>query len=126
MRHRRFVLVLLAIGRSAVPLEAHEAKLRTQETNLGNFVTDVMRARMDADVALVNSGGIRTDRTVPAGPLTKRDVHALLPFTNVVMKIEMPGPLLRRRSSTASRTPSGWAAASCRFRACGSSTIRRA
>ena len=83
------------IGRSTVPLEAHESKLRTQETNLGNFVADVMRARTGADVALVNGGGIRTDRTVPPGPLTKRDVHALLPFTNVVMKLEVPGRVLR-------------------------------
>jgi 5'-nucleotidase len=83
------------IGRSTVALEAHESKLRTQETNLGNFVADVMRARMDADVALVNGGGIRTDRTVPPGPLTKRDVHGLLPFTNVVMKLEVSGRALR-------------------------------
>jgi 5'-nucleotidase len=83
------------IGQTTVPLEAHGSKLRTQETNLGNFVADVMRARMGTDVALVNGGGIRTDRTVPAGPLTKRDVHALLPFTNVVMKLEVEGRLLR-------------------------------
>ncbi len=83
------------IGRTSVPLEAHGSKLRSQETNLGNFVADVMRARMGTDVALVNGGGIRTDRTVPAGPLTRRDVHGLLPFTNVVMKLELPGRVLR-------------------------------
>jgi 5'-nucleotidase/UDP-sugar diphosphatase len=42
-------------------------------------------------VALLNGGAIRTNAIVPAGPLTKRDVHALLPFGNVVLKLEMRG-----------------------------------
>jgi 5'-nucleotidase / UDP-sugar diphosphatase len=44
---------------------------------------------------LVNGGAIRTNRTVPTGPLTKRDVHSLLPFTDVVMKLELRGRDLR-------------------------------
>jgi 5'-nucleotidase len=82
------------IGHTAVPLEARRRPLRTQETNLGDFIADAMRARLDADVALVNGGGIRTDRIVPVGPLTKRDVHGLLPFTNAVMKLAVSGARL--------------------------------
>jgi 5'-nucleotidase len=82
-------------GATAVPLEAHGAKLRTEETNLGDFIADLMRERMGSDVALVNGGGIRTNRTVPAGPLTKRDVHGLLPFANIVVKVLMSGGDLR-------------------------------
>jgi 2',3'-cyclic-nucleotide 2'-phosphodiesterase (5'-nucleotidase family) len=83
------------IGSTAVPLEAHGNKLRTQETNLGSFIADVVRERTRTDVALVNGGGIRTNRTVPTGPLTKRDVHGLLPFTNVVVTLELAGRDLR-------------------------------
>jgi 2',3'-cyclic-nucleotide 2'-phosphodiesterase (5'-nucleotidase family) len=83
------------VGRTTVPLEARRAPLRTQESNLGDFLADAMRARLGADVALVNGGGIRTDRVVPAGPLTKRDVLGLLPFTNVVLKLAVPGARLR-------------------------------
>jgi 2',3'-cyclic-nucleotide 2'-phosphodiesterase (5'-nucleotidase family) len=83
------------IGQTAVPLEARRGALRTQETNLGDFIADAMRARLDADVAVLNGGGIRTDRIVPAGPLTKRDVHGLLPFTNAVMKLAVSGARLR-------------------------------
>src|SRR5262249_58174511 len=74
------------VGRTTVPLEARRARLRTEETNLGDFLTDAMRARLEADVALMNGGGIRSDRILPAGPLTKRDVLGVLPFTNLVMK----------------------------------------
>ena len=85
----------VVVGRTTVPLEARSGKLRTEETNLGNFVADVVRQSLDADVALVNGGGIRTDRIVPAGPLTRGDVHALLPFTNTAVKLAMTGRDLR-------------------------------
>jgi 5'-nucleotidase len=83
------------VGRTAVPLEARRRPLRTQESNLAGFVADAMRVRLGAEVGLVNGGGIRTDRIVPAGPLTKRDVHGLLPFTNAVMKLAVSGAQLR-------------------------------
>jgi 5'-nucleotidase/UDP-sugar diphosphatase len=82
------------VGRTAVPLEARRAPLRTKETNLGDFLTDALRARLGADVALMNGGGIRTDRIVPPGPLTRRDVLGLLPFTNVAMKVAVNGARL--------------------------------
>ena len=86
----------VVVGRTAVALEAHSGKLTTEETNLGDFVADVMRERLQSDVGLVNGGAIRGNRTVPVGPLTRRDVGSLLPFANVVMKLEMTGRELRQ------------------------------
>jgi 2',3'-cyclic-nucleotide 2'-phosphodiesterase (5'-nucleotidase family) len=83
------------IGRADAPLEARTHQLRTLETNLGDFVADRLRERLETDVAVVNGGAIRTNRIMPAGPLTKRDVHSLLPFTDVVMKLELSGRDLR-------------------------------
>ena len=83
------------IGRTSVPLDARRAPLRTSETNVGDFVADAMRARLQADVAVLNGGGIRGDRVIPPGPLTRRDVLVLLPFNNVVMKLAVSGAQLR-------------------------------
>jgi 5'-nucleotidase len=85
----------VVVGRTTVPLEARRGRLRTEETNLGSFIADAMRARMQTDVALINGGGIRGDRVVPPGPLTRRDVAGLLPFGNVVMVVEATGRSLR-------------------------------
>ncbi|MGH7347263.1 MAG: bifunctional metallophosphatase/5'-nucleotidase, partial [Candidatus Rokuibacteriota bacterium] len=85
----------VVVGRTAVDLEARGQFLRTRETNLGDFVADLLRERLEADTAFVNGGAIRTNRTVPAGPLTKRDIRGLLPFTDVVMKLEMRGRDIR-------------------------------
>jgi 5'-nucleotidase / UDP-sugar diphosphatase len=82
------------IGETREPLDATSATLRTAESNVGDFVADVMRARLGADLALANGGGIRTNRVVPAGRLTKRDVHVLLPFLNVLVKLEVTGAAL--------------------------------
>jgi len=85
----------VVVGRTTVALESRRGRLRTEETNLGNFITDAMRARMKADVAVMNGGGIRGDRLVPAGPLSRRDVVAMLPFANVVVSTEVSGQALR-------------------------------
>lgn len=82
------------VGETREPLDARNSTLRTGESSVGNLVADVMRGRMRADVGLMNGGGIRTNRLVPAGRLTKRDVHALLPFLNVLVKLEVTGATL--------------------------------
>jgi 5'-nucleotidase len=84
----------VGIGETRVPLDARNAALRTGETNIGNYVTDVMRARLRADVAVMNGGGIRGNQVVPAGALTRKDISALLPFLNVLVKLELPGKVL--------------------------------
>lgn len=82
------------IGQTAVPLDAREAVIRRQETALGRFLAEAMRRRVGAQVALLNSGAIRGNRLFPPGPLTRRDVHELLPFSNVVVLVELRGALL--------------------------------
>jgi len=77
-----------------VPLDARTARLRTAESNVGNFVADAIRARLGADVAVMNGGGIRSNRVLPAGRLTRRDIHGLLPFLNVLVKLEVTGATL--------------------------------
>ncbi|MGE0448723.1 MAG: bifunctional UDP-sugar hydrolase/5'-nucleotidase [Vicinamibacterales bacterium] len=86
----------LPLGSTRVPLDAETLRLRARETNLGNLVADAMRAEARTDAALVNSGGIRGDRTYPAGQLTRRLLLQIHPFNNVVCTIEVSGDLLRR------------------------------
>ncbi|MDY7023077.1 MAG: bifunctional metallophosphatase/5'-nucleotidase [Cyanobacteriota bacterium] len=59
------------IGKTAVKLEGDRAKIRTQETNLGNLIADAILDKMridDGDIAIVNGGGIRA--SIPAGQVT--------------------------------------------------------
>lgn len=61
---------------------------------VGNLVTDAMRARFKADLAIQNLGGLRAD--MRSGDVTARDVFNVLPFGNEVVVAKMPGELLLR------------------------------
>jgi 2',3'-cyclic-nucleotide 2'-phosphodiesterase (5'-nucleotidase family) len=85
----------VVVGTTSVALEGRRGPLRTRETNLGDFIADAMRAHAGTDVALVNGGGIRGDRIIQPGPLTRRDLAAISPFGNVVVTLELTGGTLR-------------------------------
>ena len=55
----------------------------------GNLITDVMRERAGADVAIQNRGGIRAD--LPAGPVTRRQLFQVLPFDNHLVTVTLTG-----------------------------------
>lgn len=61
------------------------AGIRNAETNLGNLVADAMRFAGNADVAIQNSGGIRTS-IASVGNVSIGDTFNVLPFTNLVKR----------------------------------------
>lgn len=80
------------VGETKVPLEGERAKVRTEETNLGNLIADAMlwKARIaEAQIAFQNGGGIRA--SLPAGPVTFGDCMAVLPFGNYLVVLELTG-----------------------------------
>ena len=83
------------VGRTPVALDARESLTRREETPLGRFFAALLRDRVGAQVGLLNSGAIRGNRVIPAGPVTKRDIRGLLPFSNTVTLLEVTGAALR-------------------------------
>ncbi len=63
--------------------------VRRQETNLGDFCADAYRAITGAEIAIVNSGGIRAD--MAAGDITYGDVINVQPFGNMACMVEATG-----------------------------------
>lgn len=78
-------------GALAEPLS--ELGSRGKETPLGNLVADAFREAAGAEVALVPGSSLRSP--LPAGPLTRRHVVAVLPFGNRVVTVDMTGAALR-------------------------------
>ena len=83
------------VGNTSVALDTRNETVRTQESAVGNLVTDVLRAAMQADVALINGGGIRGNTILPAGQLRRRDLLTILPFANKIVKLDVTGETLR-------------------------------
>lgn len=73
------------------PLDATFGSNYHRETNYGNVVTDAMRERVDADVAITNAGGIRSDSVYGPGEITGGDIFNTLPFPNTVVSLELTG-----------------------------------
>ncbi|MCX7570642.1 5'-nucleotidase C-terminal domain-containing protein [Tumebacillus sp. DT12] len=60
---------------------------------LGNLIADSMAYAMGADFGLMNGGGIRDH--LNAGPITWQELFNILPFNNVLMKLDVTGAELR-------------------------------
>lgn len=82
------------IGELAVELDGRFSSVRTSETNLGNFVCDLWRESSGADVALLNSGTLRSDAVHPPGPFLMRDLVTILPMLDETVTIEISGKQL--------------------------------
>ncbi len=78
------------------PLDSRRTTVRRREAAIGNLIADALRARFDADVGLMNGGGIRAEREYPAGTtLTRGDVLAELPFNNHAVLLSVTGAELK-------------------------------
>ena len=57
------------IGWISAPLDARFTTVRLKESNMGNFVCDLMKLHYDADCCIMAAGTVRGDQVYPAGVL---------------------------------------------------------
>eukprot|EP00210_Caulerpa_lentillifera_P003685 g3518.t1 len=79
------------IGRLSVDLDGRFDRIRTQETNLGNFVCDIVRMASKSEICFLNSGTFRSNRIHPAGDFTKRDLLDVLPMIDETVVLQISG-----------------------------------
>jgi 5'-nucleotidase/UDP-sugar diphosphatase len=92
------------VGAADGVLDGDRARVRQQPTTLGVLVARAMMDRTGADLAVMNSGGVRD--SLPAGQITYRDVLKVQPFGNTVATVTMRGDeLLQFLQATAKMTP---------------------
>jgi hypothetical protein len=79
------------VGYTAAPLDARFVTVRTKESNIGNFVCDLMRYYYDADCCIMAAGTIRGDQIYPPGVLKLRDIVNCFPFEDPVVVMKVTG-----------------------------------
>ena len=79
------------LGQFNCELDGRFSKIRNYETNLGNFVTDIMLASTHADLAILNSGTLRSDRIHPKGDFTMRDLFNILGYIDPIAVLQASG-----------------------------------
>lgn len=73
------------VAETSVDLVRHHQR----ESNVGNLISDAMRESTNADIAFMNSGGIRSN--IPRGKITMEQVFTLLPFDNELVTMHLKG-----------------------------------
>lgn len=82
------------LGNFSVELEGRFEKIRTSETNLGDWVCDVVLSATGADVVILNSGTFRSDQVHPAGPFKMRDLVNIVPMHDPLVVLEVNGQVI--------------------------------
>lgn len=82
---------------STEPLDGRESTVRNRPGRLTDLIAaGLAREAGPVDVALFNSGSVRIDDVLPAGPITEYDIIRVLPFGGKVVAVTMEGALLAR------------------------------
>ena len=58
-------------------------------------MTDVMLEVSNADIALLNSGTLRSDRIHPKGDFKLRDLLTILPLVDLLIVIQVKGKFIK-------------------------------
>ena len=82
------------IGWIATDFDLRDAYIRTQESVFGNFISDLMRTEFGCDVAIINSGSIRSGELIPSGPISTRTIVKIFPFPDTCSQLQVTGAVL--------------------------------
>jgi len=93
------------VGESDGALDGNRENVRKQPTNMGVFIASVMMQKAGADLAIMNSGGIRD--SMPAGKLTYKDVLKVQPFGNMLAHVTLSGSELMSYLNAAAKMSAG-------------------
>ncbi|KAA0173950.1 hypothetical protein FNF27_04511 [Cafeteria roenbergensis] len=82
------------LGHVDVDLDGRFDSVRTDESNLGNLVADLMRRTARSDCAIINGGNFRSDMIHSAGPFSMADLLKILPYPAEVPTVRVSGVAL--------------------------------
>ena len=77
------------IGENKEFLYGERDRIRYEETNLGDWVTDIMREFTGAEAALINAGSLRA--SIDKGPITVESVFKAMPYANELLVVDLTG-----------------------------------
>jgi 5'-nucleotidase len=85
------------VATTTVALDGREASVRNGATALTDLLARAFLAEAaGSELSVYNSGSIRIDDVLPAGPVTQYDVIRILPFGGKILTADIRGSLLAR------------------------------
>ncbi len=93
----------VVVGQTDGILAGERSQVRFMPTNLGRLIAEAYRAKVNAEISIVNSGGIRA--SLDAGEITYKDILIVQPFGNTICKVSMDGQKLMEYLKVAAAQP---------------------
>lgn len=85
----------VSVGKTFTEIDTRTRLLRSGENAMGNLVCDALRDYYGADIAIMNSGGIRGNHVYEAGSILSRgDLQSEMPLHDVSCFVEVRGEVL--------------------------------
>jgi 5'-nucleotidase/UDP-sugar diphosphatase len=81
--------LMQVIGNADEVFLGARVQVRTSKTNLGNHIALAQKARVKADLGIINSARIQDD--MPAGDITYKDVLKVQRFTHALAYVDLTG-----------------------------------
>ncbi len=82
------------IGKTQVELNGERDWIRSQESNLGNFIADMIRSHTQTEISFINAGAIRA--SIQKGDITLGDLYRVFPFLgNTLVTFQITGADIR-------------------------------
>ncbi|MGI6394744.1 MAG: bifunctional metallophosphatase/5'-nucleotidase [bacterium] len=81
------------IGELQKPFCGKRSTVRFSESELGNFIADVMKERTESEIAFINGGSLR--QGLNGGIVNEMDIYSVFPFEDTVVVGEILGSDLR-------------------------------
>lgn len=93
------------VGETDGKLDGDRGNVRARPTNMGVFIASSMMKKAKADLAIMNSGGVRD--SIAAGKVTYKDVLKVQPFGNTLVYIDLNGKELMDYLNAAAKMTAG-------------------
>jgi 5'-nucleotidase len=81
------------LGYINTPLDGRSDSVRNFETNLGNFLCDIVLSGVSAECVILNGGSMRSNQIHPAGVFKRRDLRSILPFGSELNVLSVSGKM---------------------------------
>ena len=82
------------VGKTDIELTHDRKNPDSYVSVLGYLISDIIRKDVDAQIGVVNSGGVRVN--IPKGDITMGKMYEVLPFDNTIIKTTLTGEQLKR------------------------------
>ncbi len=79
------------LGEILIDLDGRFTTVRLMESNMGNFICDLVLAEFNADCVIINSGTIRSDCITSSGYFKVGELKKIIPFPSRLAFISCNG-----------------------------------